>query len=139
VNNPPQVLIVEDDVTCRCWLRGLLKKLGYAIAGEAADGESALAAAARTKPDLVLLDVSMPVQTGPEVLPAILAASPGVRVIMLTSVADPAALMECLAKGAAGCIRKGSPVEEITRRLAELHPETRLSPEMEKRLPPPAE
>jgi DNA-binding NarL/FixJ family response regulator len=65
----------------------------------------------------------MPFQTGPRALPAILAACPGVRVVMLTSIADQGTVMECLEKGAVGYIRKDSPVEEITRLLAELYQE----------------
>ena len=123
-----RTLIVEDDFTCRCWLRGLMKKLGFPVVAEATNGEEAVAAVIRTKPDLVLLDVSMPFQTGPKALTAIFAAHPGVKVVMLTSIADQGTVAECLEKGAAGYIRKDSPVEEINRLLSELREEATRQP-----------
>jgi len=78
---------------------------------------------ARVKPDIVLLDVSMPVCTGPSALPGILAEHPRARVVMLTSIADEATVMECLEKGASGYLRKDSPVDEILRVLRELRAE----------------
>lgn len=119
-----KVVIAEDDFTCRCWLRGLVKKLGFFVVAEAANGLDAVAAVRRSKPDLVLLDVSMPVQTGPEALPEILQADPGVNVVMLTSTADQDTVTECLEKGAVGYLRKDSPVEEIRRLLMSLSEKT---------------
>jgi DNA-binding NarL/FixJ family response regulator len=117
------MMLVEDDFTCRCWLRGLAKKLGFTVVAEASNGQEAVAAATRTQPDFVLLDVSMPVLTGPQALPAILAAHPAARVVMLTSIADQATVVECLEKGAVGYIRKDSTVEEITKLLTDLRAE----------------
>lgn len=122
-----KMMIVEDDFTCRCWLRGVVKKLGFTVVAEANNGQEAIAAAARTQPDFVLLDVSMPLQTGPQALPGILAAHPDARVVMLTSIADQGTVVECLEKGAVGYIRKDSPVEEITRLLTELRAEVTAS------------
>jgi two-component system chemotaxis response regulator CheY len=116
-------LIAEDDSICRRWLRGIVTTLGFSIVAEAGNGQDAVAAVARTKPDLVLLDVSMPVQTGPKALPAILRTHPGVKVVMLTSIADEGTVLECLEKGAAGYLRKDSSVEEIRTLLAELREE----------------
>jgi DNA-binding NarL/FixJ family response regulator len=115
-----KTLLVEDDFTCRCWLRGLVKKLGFTVVAEAPNGEQAVAAVTRAKPDLVLLDVSMPLLTGPQALPAILAAHPGVKVVMLTSIADQGTVVECIEKGAVGYLRKDSSVEEISRLLTGL-------------------
>jgi len=123
-----KTVIVDDDLTSRCWLRGLAKKLGFPVVGEASDGESAVAVVARTQPDLVLLDVSMPVRTGPDSLPAILQAHPATRVVMLTSIADEGTVIDCLEKGAAGYIRKDSPVEELIALLTDLQKPTRETP-----------
>jgi len=118
-----KALIVEDDFTCRGWLCGLVKKHGFSVVSEATNGEEAVAAVARMKPDIVLLDVSMPLQTGPKALPVILAAHPTARVVMVTSIADQGTVLECLERGAVGYIRKDSPVEEISRLLTELREE----------------
>ncbi len=115
-----KTVIVDDDLTSRTWLRGVARKLGFAVAAEAANGHEAVAAVARTQPDLVLLDVSMPIQTGPDALPEILKAAPGARVVMLTSIADEKTVMECLEKGAAGYLRKDSSIAQIQRLLREL-------------------
>lgn len=118
-----KTVIVEDDSTCRCWLRGVVRKLGFSVVAEAANGGEAIAAVVRTQPELVLLDVSMPFQTGLQALPEILAACPGVRVVMVTSIADQGTVTECLEKGAAGYIRKDASLAEIDRLLAELREE----------------
>lgn len=59
-----KTVIVDDDYTSRCWLRGVVTKLGFAVVAEAANGEEAVRAVERAQPDLVLLDVSMPIQPG---------------------------------------------------------------------------
>ena len=123
-----KALIVEDDFTCRCWLRGLVKKLGFAVVAEAANGQEAVAAAARVMPDLVLLDVSMLLRTGPQAPLDILAAHPGARVVMLTSIVDQGTVVGCLEKGAVAYLRKDAPVEEIIRLLRELSEEIAAPP-----------
>jgi len=117
------LVIADDDSTSRCWLRGLAKRLGFSVSAEAANGDEAIQAVIRTKPDLVLLDVSMPIKTGPHAIPAIIAAHPAVRVVMLTSIADEGTVTECIEKGAVGYIRKDSSADEINRVLASLRAE----------------
>ena len=107
------VLIVEDDHTCRSWLRIFMQRLGFNVVGEAGDGLQALEKATSTQPDLVLLDISMPFRTGNQVLPDILAACPNARVVMLSSIADLETVRECLEKGAVNYIRKDAEPEEI--------------------------
>jgi DNA-binding NarL/FixJ family response regulator len=118
-----RTVIAEDDFTCRCWLRGLVKRLGFTVAGEAANGDEAVRVVERLKPDIVLMDVSMPVCTGPQALPLLLAAHPEARVVMLTSIADEGTVRDCLEKGAVGYVRKDAPVDEIVQSLARLREE----------------
>lgn len=113
-------VLVDDDLTSRWLLRGVLKRLGFVLLAEATNGEEGVLAVTRTKPDVVLLDVCMPFQTGPGALPAIIAAHPGAKVVMLTSMADEATVRDCIAKGAAEYLRKDTPVEEISRVLVGL-------------------
>lgn len=91
--------------------------------GEASNGKDAVRTIASAQPSLVLLDVSMPYQTGPEILPAILKASPRSKVVMMTSIADQETVTDCLHKGAAGYIRKDSSIEDISRLLTEFKKE----------------
>jgi DNA-binding NarL/FixJ family response regulator len=118
------VVLVDDDLTSRWLLRGVLKRLGFLLIAEATNGDEAVLAVARAKPDIVLLDVCMPFQTGPSALPAIIAAHPGAQVVMLTSMADEATVRDCIEKGAAYYLRKDTPVDEICRVLLELRETT---------------
>ena len=61
---PPRVVIAEDEALIRLDLREMLEEQGYAVVGEAGDGERAVALAQELRPDLVLLDVRMPVMDG---------------------------------------------------------------------------
>ena len=84
------MVLADDDLTSRWLLRGVLRRLGFVLMAEATNGEEAVSAVTRTKPDIVLLDVCMPHRTGPDALPAIIAAHSGARIVMLTSMADEA-------------------------------------------------
>jgi DNA-binding NarL/FixJ family response regulator len=117
-----KTIVVDDDFTCRCWLKGVLRKIGFQVVGEAENGEEAVRAVLTHHPELVLLDVSMPVKTGPEALPEILAAHPGTQVVMLTSIADESTVVDCLEKGASDYLRKDASVEEIHQTLSSLLP-----------------
>ncbi len=114
-------VLVDDDLTSRWLLRGVLKRLGITLLAEATNGDEGVSVVTRTKPDIVLLDVCMPFQTGPSALPAIVAAHPGAKVVMLTSMADEATVRDCIEKGAVEYLRKDTPVEEICRVLLGLH------------------
>jgi CheY-like chemotaxis protein len=81
---PTRVLIVDDDPRFRALARTLLEAFGYVIAGEAADGAEALAAARRVRPDAVLVDVQLPDTDGLMLASALANADPMVR-ILLTS------------------------------------------------------
>jgi two-component system, chemotaxis family, chemotaxis protein CheY len=114
------IVLADDDTTSRWLLRGLLRRLGFTLVAEATNGVEAVAAVARTKPDLVLLDVCMPLRTGPDALPALINAHPGVKIVMLTSMAEAAIVMDCLEKGAVDYLRKDTPIDEISRVLVGL-------------------
>jgi len=114
------VVLADDDLTSRWLLRGVLRRLGFLLLAEATNGEEAVAAVTRTKPDIVLLDVCMPHRTGPDALPAIIAAHSGAKIVMLTSMADERTVTDCITKGAADYLRKDTPIDEICRVLVEL-------------------
>jgi DNA-binding NarL/FixJ family response regulator len=102
-----RVLVVDDHHLVRV---GLITLLGAApdiqVAGEAADGEQALAAAAATAPDVVLMDLSMPVLDGVAATRRLLAERPGTRVVALTSFSDRQRVTDILAAGATGYVLK---------------------------------
>ena len=120
---PCRIVIIDDDFTCRCWLRGLVTHIGFSVVGEADNGDEGIEVVASTKPDVVLLDVSMPVKTGAMALPEIRRVHPGARVVMLTSIADQVTVMDCIDKGASNYLLKSSDAEEIKQALVELRDE----------------
>jgi two-component system nitrate/nitrite response regulator NarL len=81
---PPTVLVVDDDAVFRRVARSLLRMRGLVVVADVADGEAALEAVRRLRPDGVLLDVHLPRRDGLSVTRA-LAARPGAPSIVLTS------------------------------------------------------
>jgi DNA-binding NarL/FixJ family response regulator len=104
---PPTVLIVDDHAGFRLSARRILEVDGYEIAGEAEDGRSAIEAAERLRPDIVLLDVNLPDRDGFEIARE-LAGQPGAPAIVLTSSHDREDFGDSLQSSrAAGFVPKG--------------------------------
>lgn len=102
----PSAIIVDDSSTIRLLLKGVLSELGVNILGQAGNGEEAVRAAQAHQPDLVFLDVNMPVMSGLEALPKIRQNSPKTRVIMVTGETSKALVQQAAALGACGYIVK---------------------------------
>jgi DNA-binding NarL/FixJ family response regulator len=111
-----RVLLVDDQELVRAGLRGILREqLGFEIAGECADGTEVAAAAAGSRPDIVLMDVRMPGLDGVAATRRLRAQQPEVPVLALTTFDDDEALAGMLRAGAAGFVLKGIPAEELHR------------------------
>jgi DNA-binding NarL/FixJ family response regulator len=109
------VLIADDQALVRVGLRKILEsEPETTVAGEAADGEEAVKAAARLRPDLVLMDIRMPVLDGIEATRRIVRAQPDTRVLMLTTFGLDTYVYDALRAGASGFMLKDAPPEEIT-------------------------
>ena len=80
-----RVLVVDDHASFRRCASKLLSSEGYDVVGEAADGASALALAARLKPDLVLLDIQLPDIDGFAVAERLLASHPELQIVLVSS------------------------------------------------------
>ncbi len=102
----PRVLIADDQALIRTGFRMILTARGLDVVGEAADGAEAVAAAARLKPDVVLMDIRMPNMDGLEAARRILEHSPDCRVIMLTTFDLDRYVYAALALGASGFLLK---------------------------------
>ena len=113
------VLLVDDEPHIRKFVGLILKQLGASKILEAANGEEALAIYAVEHPDLVLLDVNMPILDGIQTLKKLREIDPDCVVIMLTSLANRQTVVDTVLLGAANYIRKDTPKEEITRALSE--------------------
>lgn len=116
---PTNALIVEDEVHVRVFLRLLLKECGIETAWEAGDGAQAIALVAQHRPELVLLDINLPIMNGLEVLQTLREEHPDLPVIMLTSQSAMKSVLECVKLGALAYILKHSPKEEVRRLLQE--------------------
>ena len=111
-NNEARVLIADDHVFLRMGLATLFENTpGFAIAGEADDGEQAVRQTLRLKPDIVIMDLSMPVKDGIAATREIKSASPETKILVLTTFATSDSISNVLAAGANGIILKNSPRE----------------------------
>jgi DNA-binding NarL/FixJ family response regulator len=108
------VLIADDQALVRVGLRKILEAEGdVSVVGEAGDGEDALVAARRLRPDVVLMDIRMPVLDGIEATRRIVREQPATRVLILTTFGLDNYVFEALRAGASGFMLKDAPPEEI--------------------------
>ena len=108
------VLVADDQAMIRAGLRKLLEaEQDLAVVGEAGDGEDAVAEARRLRPDVVLMDIRMPVLDGIEATRRIVAAQPATRVLVLTTFGLDTYVFEALRAGASGFMLKDAPPEEL--------------------------
>jgi DNA-binding NarL/FixJ family response regulator len=103
----PRVLIVDDDPTIRRALGGLLTEFGMTVVGDAADGRAGIELACRLVPDVVVMDVRMPVLGGIEATRALTIMLPSVRVVLCTAYDDALVSEHGLLAGAAAVVAKG--------------------------------
>jgi len=103
---PKKVIIADDTEFFRTALKDILLGGGYDVVGEAANGEEALGLAAELKPDLVILDVVMPVKNGLEAAKAISALKLPIKIVMCTSLGYEPIVEEAIRSGASGYIIK---------------------------------
>jgi two-component system response regulator NreC len=109
-----RVLIADDHRIVRAGIRSFLEAQdNIEVAGEAGDGEEAVALAETLHPDVAILDISMPRIGGLEATRRIKAATPEVHVLMLTMHENERFFSEALAAGAEGYILKGADPEEL--------------------------
>jgi DNA-binding NarL/FixJ family response regulator len=108
------VLIADDQALVRVGLRKILEaEPETSVLGEAGDGEDAVAEARRLRPDVVLMDIRMPVLDGIEATRRIVRSQPGTRVLILTTFGLDTYVYDALRAGASGFMLKDAPPEEI--------------------------
>lgn len=95
-----KVLVVDDAVFMRTVLKKMLEEEGMEVVGEAGNGEEAVAKAKELQPDVVTLDITMPVMDGLEALPKILEVCSGAKIIMCSAMGQQAMVVDAIKAGA---------------------------------------
>ena len=114
-----RVLVVDDSESIRLFVRTLMISMGSEVVGEAANGREALELFDSLAPDLVLLDINMPVMDGISALKEIRARSQKVAVVMLSALSSLDVVQVCLDAGANYHLRKDLSVEQLRREIGE--------------------
>lgn len=113
-----KVLLVDDHAPIRASLRQLLElRPGYSVVAEGANGREAVAAVDAHEPDVVLMDMDMPVMNGVDATREIKERHPAVKVLALTAFGDMALVSASLRAGASGYLLKGGSAEELLNSL----------------------
>jgi len=111
-----RVLLVDDQELVRAGLRGILRpQFGFDVVGDCADGSEVVAAVAALSPDVVLMDVRMPVVDGVVATRELRAQPESPPVLALTTFDDDEVLAGVLRAGASGFMLKGAPAEDLQR------------------------
>jgi DNA-binding NarL/FixJ family response regulator len=135
-----RLLIVDDHAMVRQGLRTFLElqdesSLSIEVTGEAGNGQEAVELSRQTQPDIVLLDLVMPVMDGLQATPKIIEASPRTRVIILTSFGDEERVLPAIRAGAQGYLLKDIPPAELVEAVREAYQgKVQLHPEIAKKL-----
>lgn len=121
-DQPIRILIVDDHTVVRKGLKALmLTEPGLQVVGEAADGEEAVRRARILKPDVILMDMSMPHKDGVQATLEIKQESPEARILVLTSFAEDQKILEAIKAGALGYLLKDASPEELLKAIQEVY------------------
>ena len=127
-----RLLVVDDHALFRRGLVGLLDEIpGFQVVGQAADGAEALRLVEQSRPDVVLLDLNMPVMDGLDALRQIKARKPAPRVIMLTISQNEPDLLDAIRGGADGYLLKNTEPDDLRKAILRVaEGQGALSPEV---------
>jgi len=117
---PLRILLADDHVIVRQGLKALLEREGFEVVGEASDGHEALQMAETVRPDVVVLDLSMPLLNGLDAAQGILRANPRVRTILLTMHTEDHQVVKALQVGIRGYVVKTQAAEDLVQAIREV-------------------
>ncbi len=119
---PIRIIIIDDHPIVRQGISSLLSNYReFALVGEADNGADGLGLAQTAQPDVILLDIRMPGESGLDVLAAILRQQPAARVLMLTSFDDEEYVMTALRSGACGYVLKSVSDDQLVSAIRAVH------------------
>jgi DNA-binding NarL/FixJ family response regulator len=125
-----RLILADDHKMLRDGLKDVLEDHGaFQVVGEAADGAACAALAKELKPDVAIVDLKMPVMTGLDVVKALRADAPAVRVIIVSSFDDDRHVMEAYNAGAAAFLPKIAGAERLIACVLEVHEKGSAIPE----------
>jgi two-component system chemotaxis response regulator CheY len=108
------ILIADDAEFMRSMLRQIIEDMGWSVAAEASDGHEAIEMYKNIKPNLVLLDITMPNLDGTEALKTILADDPEAQVVMITALGQKEQVLKAIKAGARDFIIKPFDHDRVT-------------------------
>ncbi|GAC1586673.1 MAG: response regulator transcription factor [Acidimicrobiales bacterium] len=111
--SPIRLLLADDHTMLREAVRRAMESAGLDVVGEAGDGEEAVRLAAELRPDVILMDVSMPILDGVEATRRIHRDNPEINVVMLTMHVDAEVITRALSAGAVGYLVKDSSMSDV--------------------------
>ena len=109
-----RILIADDHSLMRVGIRSMLESEGtFRVVGECSNGEEAVRATQDLNPDVIIMDLMMPMMNGADATAAILEKKPDAKIIVLTSFGSSAEMAKAIKAGAVGALLKESPSEEL--------------------------
>lgn len=119
---PIRLLLVDEHAVIRAGLRMLIEShSGITVVGESGNYTEAVETAARTRPQIILLDLDLHGDSGLDIVPELLAASEGVRVLLLTGIRDEDLHRRALRQGAMGIVLKDETADVLIKAIERVH------------------
>ncbi len=116
----PRILLADDCPSIRKSVTDLLEREGFEIVGEAVDGAEAVTLATALRPDVVILDLDMPVLDGLSAARQIQDVTPDARLILLTVHAEDESIVAAMRCGFLACVAKSDAAEDLARAIREV-------------------
>jgi DNA-binding NarL/FixJ family response regulator len=117
---PHRILLADDHAGIRRRVRSALETAGFEVCGEAANGQEAVTKTNLLKPDLIILNLSMPVMDGLQAIPEIAKSAPCVKILVFTMDDAIELRRETLRRGAHGYVSKSSAITDLIEEVKKL-------------------